>query len=124
MECKDLAYRRCIDHLRSNNVDKYVSLPQIVVMGDTSSGKSSLLSMTSGIPLPSNDELTTRCAVRIRMEKSCQWSGKVGITFVESGNNDEEWLPVTIACVEDVEQAILRAQRYIIQRCSKQYQGM
>ena len=36
--------RNLIDKLRQHGVDKYVDLPQIAVMGDTSSGKSSVLS--------------------------------------------------------------------------------
>jgi len=40
-------------------------------MGDTSSGKSSLLSQLSGkIEFPSNDRLTTRCPTRLRMERT------------------------------------------------------
>jgi hypothetical protein len=38
-------------------------------MGDTSSGKSSLLSAIAGNNIfPSNNELTTRCPTRLRME--------------------------------------------------------
>ena len=41
------AYRAFMDKLTQSNVDEYVDLPTIAVMGDTSSGKSSLLSMIS-----------------------------------------------------------------------------
>ncbi|KAG3089312.1 hypothetical protein PI124_g10231 [Phytophthora idaei] len=36
--------RKLIDQLRDVGLDRYIELPQIAVMGDTSSGKSSLLS--------------------------------------------------------------------------------
>lgn len=52
-------YRQFIDSLNENNVDEYIDLPTIAVMGDTSSGKSSLLSNISLVELPSNDNLTT-----------------------------------------------------------------
>ncbi|RLN68361.1 hypothetical protein BBJ28_00002230, partial [Nothophytophthora sp. Chile5] len=40
--------RELVDKLRDLGLDQYVELPQIAVMGDTSSGKSSLLSAVSG----------------------------------------------------------------------------
>jgi interferon-induced GTP-binding protein Mx1 len=52
------------------NVSKYVELPMIAVMGDTSSGKSSLLSSISLVELPSSSELTTRCPIMLRMSQS------------------------------------------------------
>ncbi|KAE9132472.1 hypothetical protein PF006_g15275, partial [Phytophthora fragariae] len=51
--------RKLIDHLRDIGLDQYIELPQIAVMGDTSSGKSSLLSALSGVSFPSSDQLTT-----------------------------------------------------------------
>eukprot|EP00985_Skeletonema_marinoi_P028827 scaffold26084_cov80-Skeletonema_marinoi.AAC.4 len=45
-------------------------LPMIAVMGDTSSGKSSLLSNISLIELPSADVLTTRCPIMLKMHYS------------------------------------------------------
>ena len=54
-------YRQFMDRLTECNVDDYIDLPMIAVMGDTSSGKSSLLSNISLVDLPSADSLTTRC---------------------------------------------------------------
>eukprot|EP00854_Cymbomonas_tetramitiformis_P000908 gene908-1422_t len=62
--------RGFIDFLHHHDINNYIDLPEIAVMGDTSSGKSSLLSAISQIQLPSNDQLTTRCPLRLRMEKS------------------------------------------------------
>jgi predicted GTPase len=66
----DETLRSFIDKLRANDIDSYIDLPEIAVMGDTSSGKSSLLSALTQIQLPSNDQITTRCPLRLRMEKS------------------------------------------------------
>ena len=46
-------YRSFMDKLAESGVDDYVDLPMIAVMGDTSSGKSSLLSNISLVELPS-----------------------------------------------------------------------
>lgn len=54
-------------------VGKWLDLPMICVMGETSSGKSSLLSNLSGFALPSSHLITTRCPVVLQMtrKKSC-----------------------------------------------------
>ena len=67
----DILYRNFIDSLHSNDLGAYIELPQIAVMGDTSSGKSSVLSAIAGYLLfPSSSVLTTRCPTRLRMENS------------------------------------------------------
>lgn len=43
-------------------------LPQIAVMGDQSSGKSSVLEAISGIPFPRGAGLVTRCATQLTMK--------------------------------------------------------
>ncbi len=60
-------FRNFIDFLHLNDIGKYIKLPQIAVMGDTSSGKSSVLTAISKIEFPANDKLTTRCPMRLRM---------------------------------------------------------
>ena len=78
------AMRRFIDMLHAEGVDEYISLPEIAVMGDTSSGKSSLLSAISGIPLPASEQLTTRCPLRLRMEKDVVRKASVSIRWHSS----------------------------------------
>ncbi|KAH8655656.1 dynamin family protein [Xylariales sp. PMI_506] len=46
-----------IDALRSQGISHYVSLPQLIVCGDQSSGKSSVLEAISGIPFPARDNM-------------------------------------------------------------------
>ncbi|KAI1801212.1 P-loop containing nucleoside triphosphate hydrolase protein [Daldinia bambusicola] len=54
-----------IDKLRSKGINRYVNLPQIVVCGDQSSGKSSVLQAISGMTFPTNDSLCTRFATEL-----------------------------------------------------------
>ncbi|CAG8950637.1 hypothetical protein HYFRA_00002846 [Hymenoscyphus fraxineus] len=62
-----------VDSLRSNGVSHYVDLPQIIVCGSQSSGKSSTLESLSGIAFPTAEGLCTRFATELilrRGEKS------------------------------------------------------
>ncbi|RYC60533.1 hypothetical protein CHU98_g5662 [Xylaria longipes] len=55
--------------LRKCGLDKILSLPQIVVCGDQSSGKSSVLEALTEIPFPRNDNLCTRFATEITLRR-------------------------------------------------------
>ncbi|PYH93410.1 interferon-induced GTP-binding protein Mx2 [Aspergillus ellipticus CBS 707.79] len=63
---------RKIDKLRENNVGQHVPLPQLVVAGDQSSGKSSLLESLTGIPFPRDLELCTRYATQITSRREAE----------------------------------------------------
>jgi GTP-binding protein EngB required for normal cell division len=54
-----------IDELRSQGISKYVDLPQIIVCGEQSSGKSSVLEALSGMPFPTKDTVCTRFATEV-----------------------------------------------------------
>lgn len=51
-----------IDGLFACNVGDYVDLPQLVVVGHQSSGKSSVLEGLTGLPFPRDSGLCTRFA--------------------------------------------------------------
>jgi len=73
-----------IDSLRQLGVHQDVSLPQIAVMGDQSSGKSSVLHALSGVPFPKGAGLVTRCPTQLIMAKSppgSPWKGSAHINF-------------------------------------------
>lgn len=60
-----------IDELRNlGSVTHEVSLPQIVVVGDQSSGKSSVLEALSGLSFPTNEGLCTQFATEIVLRRS------------------------------------------------------
>ncbi|KFY39004.1 hypothetical protein V494_04137 [Pseudogymnoascus sp. VKM F-4513 (FW-928)] len=68
-----------IDKLRELGVAKFVALPQLVVVGDQSSGKSSVLEAVMGLPLPRDSGLCTRFATNITFRRSPQKSIAVSI---------------------------------------------
>jgi GTPase SAR1 family protein len=54
-----------IDRIRARGVGDHISLPQLVVCGDQSAGKSSVLEGITGIPFPRQDGVFTRFATEI-----------------------------------------------------------
>ena len=60
------------EDLTELSLDKQLSVPQIAVMGDQSSGKSSVLEALSGVPFPRGTGLVTRCPVRLIMRKAAK----------------------------------------------------
>lgn len=59
-----------IDKLRSQGISKYVDLPEIIVCGDQSSGKSSVLEAISGMSFPTKDNLCTRFATELILRRT------------------------------------------------------
>uniref|UniRef100_A0A673GT16 Interferon-induced GTP-binding protein Mx3-like n=1 Tax=Sinocyclocheilus rhinocerous TaxID=307959 RepID=A0A673GT16_9TELE len=62
-------YIDLIDTLRSVGIHKDLALPTIVVIGDQSSGKSSVLEALSGVALPRGSGIVTRCPLELRLKK-------------------------------------------------------
>ena len=59
-----------IDELRSEGISKYIGLPQLIVCGDQSSGKSSVLEAISGLDFPREDNLYTRFAIELILRRA------------------------------------------------------
>ncbi len=59
-----------VDRLRSRGLSRFVDLPQIVVCGDQSSGKSSALEAISGMAFPAKDNLCTRFATELILRRT------------------------------------------------------
>ncbi|KAG9262357.1 interferon-induced GTP-binding protein Mx3-like [Astyanax mexicanus] len=67
-----------IDSLRVLGIDKDLNLPSIAVVGDQSSGKSSVLEAISGVALPRGSGIVTRCPLELKLrKKQGQWEGKI-----------------------------------------------
>ena len=61
-----------IDQLRSEGISRYLGLPQLIVCGDQSSGKSSVLEALSGLDFPRKDNLCTRFATELILRRAPQ----------------------------------------------------
>ncbi|KAL4656606.1 interferon-induced GTP-binding protein Mx3-like [Arapaima gigas] len=69
-----------IDSLRSLGVEKDLALPAIAVIGDQSSGKSSVLEALSGVALPRGSGIVTRCPLELKMKRlkeGQEWFAKI-----------------------------------------------
>ena len=66
--------------MRSQGISRYVDLPQLIVCGEQSSGKSSVLEAVSGVRFPSNDELCTRFATELILRRDPTENVRVSIT--------------------------------------------
>ncbi|KAJ5264459.1 hypothetical protein N7505_007252 [Penicillium chrysogenum] len=79
-----------IDTLRSQGISHYVSLPQIIVCGDQSSGKSSVLEAISGVSFPVKSSLCTRFPTELVLRKNSQVGVRVSIVPHQSRSEAEQ----------------------------------
>jgi GTP-binding protein EngB required for normal cell division len=87
------AMRTFLDKLSTaTNVTEWgIELPMIATMGDTSSGKSSLLSNLANVELPSSHSLTTRCPILLQMRRAEVREARVSVQWKSSATvNDDE----------------------------------
>lgn len=77
-----------IDKLRAFGVNEFVSLPQLTVCGDQSSGKSSVLEAITEIPFPRKDNLCTRFATQIVLRRGPKT--KVLVKILPDSKRSEE----------------------------------
>uniref|UniRef100_A0A4W5RKI4 Dynamin-type G domain-containing protein n=1 Tax=Hucho hucho TaxID=62062 RepID=A0A4W5RKI4_9TELE len=65
-----------IDDMRSIGIDKELPLPTIAVVGDQSSGKSSVLETLSGVALPRGTGIVTRCPLQLHYKTDKQTNNR------------------------------------------------
>ncbi|KAF8856366.1 dynamin family protein [Acephala macrosclerotiorum] len=79
-----------VDCLRSQGISHYVSLPQIIVCGDQSSGKSSVLEAISGVSFPIKSNLCTRFPIELVLRKTSHIGVTVSIVPHHSRSESEQ----------------------------------
>jgi GTP-binding protein EngB required for normal cell division len=78
-----------IDNLRSKGISRYVDLPEIIVCGDQSAGKSSVLEAISGMSFPTKDNLCTRFATELVLRRDATPGAKISINSGPERSRDE-----------------------------------
>jgi len=78
-----------IDNLRAQGLGRYVDLPEIIVCGDQSAGKSSVLEAISGLRFPTKDGLCTRFATELVLRRGERHATQVSIIPARSREHDE-----------------------------------
>ncbi|KIX94518.1 uncharacterized protein Z520_09904 [Fonsecaea multimorphosa CBS 102226] len=69
-----------IDSLRSQGIDRYINLPELIVCGDQSAGKSSVLeAISGGLRFPTKDTLCTRFATELILRRDASSQVKIAI---------------------------------------------
>ena len=103
-----------IDRLRLQGMSEFVFLPQIVVCGDQSSGKSSVLEAISGVPFPRSDTLCTRFATEVILREAPTPEAVVSIVPSQDASDADRTrllaFKETLQHLEDLPQHIERAK--------------
>ncbi|KAI0746433.1 P-loop containing nucleoside triphosphate hydrolase protein [Daedaleopsis nitida] len=109
-----------VAQLRSHGAHIDLELPRIVVIGNQSAGKSSLVEAISGINVPRDPGTCTRCPMECRLSHSNQWSCQVKIRW-EYSNGSKRRLEVEevdfgprLFDKADVELMLRRAQAAVL----------
>ncbi|XP_041929617.1 interferon-induced GTP-binding protein Mx-like isoform X1 [Alosa sapidissima] len=93
-----------VDSLRSLGVEQDLALPAIAVIGDQSSGKSSVLEALSGVALPRGTGIVTRCPLVLKLKRvknGTQWYGMLSY---------QNHIKVELKNPAEVEDAVTKAQ--------------
>jgi hypothetical protein len=85
----ELGFLDAVDKLRSHGVSHWIQLPQLIVCGDQSSGKSSVLEAISGIPFPTKDTLCTRFPTEVILRRTHAVTGTVSIVPSQSRSESD-----------------------------------
>eukprot|EP00977_Amphora_coffeiformis_P028901 scaffold37799_cov176-Amphora_coffeaeformis.AAC.5 len=106
-------------------LEDYCALPLICVMGDTSSGKSTVLSQLTGIALPAHCQLTTKCPTLMQLQPSKEdhadknTTATVSIQWHASSSRyakkSSSFSPRTVTDWQELPQVILEAQEFLLQ---------
>ena len=88
-----------IDNLFACGVGDYIALPQLVVVGDQSSGKSSVLEGLTNLPFPRDSGLCTRFATQITFRRAPETN--ISVSIIPSKDASPEHIATTQAWVKN-----------------------
>lgn len=83
-----------ISDLRRFNLEHVAPLPELVLVGDQSAGKSSLMSALTEVKLPRDQGICTKCPANIKTSSATKWSCKISLhqkyRYVHTGRTINE----------------------------------
>uniref|UniRef100_A0A4W5RFC0 Interferon-induced GTP-binding protein Mx n=2 Tax=Hucho hucho TaxID=62062 RepID=A0A4W5RFC0_9TELE len=95
-----------VDDMRSIGIDKELPLPTIAVVGDQSSGKSSVLESLSEVALPRGTGIVTRCPLLLQLcnDKAVKW--KAVISYGEKFRHEFDKPSEVVRLVEQAQNVL------------------
>ncbi|KAF7861493.1 hypothetical protein EAF04_008056 [Stromatinia cepivora] len=97
-----------IDELKKLGINELVNLPQLVVIGDQSSGKSSVLQAITRLLFPVDDGLCTRFPTEVSLQRASEHSLEISITkpvrafdVLTQTSAQKKWLEKQSARIDD-----------------------
>jgi GTPase SAR1 family protein len=114
--CVSNGVRAFIELLRTHNLESVVKLPTIAVVGDTSSGKSSLLSAISRFEFPAHQEICTRCPTRLHLEHRRAESYRVDVEWKDNEAHENERFSKSCKDIRELQEAMIEAQNFVMER--------
>ncbi|KAI1800098.1 P-loop containing nucleoside triphosphate hydrolase protein [Daldinia bambusicola] len=103
-----------IDDLRKHGIGRFVDLPQIIVVGDQSSGKSSVLEAISRVRFPVKDGLCTRFATELVLRTDSQTKVDVRILPISVFNGEAKRFDENSFNKEDLPRIVEEAKRHMV----------
>ncbi|KAI0529917.1 P-loop containing nucleoside triphosphate hydrolase protein [Xylaria digitata] len=103
-----------IDNLRKHGIGRFVDLPQIIVVGDQSSGKSSVLEAISRVRFPMKNEVCTRFPIELVLRTDPQTKIHVQIQPVSASTDVAYTFDETGFDKEDLPRIIKDAQTHLL----------
>jgi hypothetical protein len=80
-----------IDKLFACNIGNYIDLPQLVVVGDQSSGKSSVLEGLTRLAFPRDSGLCTRFATQIIFRRSTSNERRITASIIPDSDTEDAY---------------------------------
>ncbi|KAK7436890.1 hypothetical protein VKT23_018911 [Stygiomarasmius scandens] len=98
------------DRIRTHGAQQEFDVTQVVVIGNQSSGKSSVVEAISGINVPRDAGTCTRCPTHIRLTPAANFSARISILYSDKKDSRPRPFGGPITDKAKVEDVIRRAQ--------------
>ncbi|TFY58995.1 hypothetical protein EVG20_g7953 [Dentipellis fragilis] len=79
-----------VHKLRAMGAQAVIDVPRVVVIGNQSAGKSSVVESISGLSVPRDSGTCTRCPMECRMSSSDKWSCQISIRWEYEVDNSKK----------------------------------